>query len=73
MACSGNHFLIVIYKDTWGDHGRNIAFSWNLNLFLDGRENKSRQDGSGQRLCGKWNFNVLPNGTKNNFDQNEDG
>jgi hypothetical protein len=48
MACSINHFPVVIYKDTWGDHGRNIAFSWNFDLLLDGGEDKSHQDGNGQ-------------------------
>ncbi len=73
MACLGGHFPILIHKDTREDHERNIGFSWNPNLFLNGGEDKLCQDGNGHRLCGKWNPNIIPNGAKDNSSQNEDG
>ncbi len=73
MACLGGHFLVFIREETREHHERNIVFSWNPDLLLDGAKEKLRWDGGGQRLCGEWNPDVLPNGTKNNLGRNEDG
>jgi hypothetical protein len=67
MACLRGHFLIIIRKDTGEDCEKNIAFSWNPDLLLDGAKDKLHQDGGGRQLCSKWNLDVLLDGTKDNL------
>jgi hypothetical protein len=47
MACSKGHFLVIIHKDTKEDRERNIAFSWNPDLLLDGAKDKLLRNGNG--------------------------
>jgi hypothetical protein len=42
MACLGGHFLVFIREETREHHERNIVFSWNPDLLLDGAKEKLR-------------------------------